>query len=62
MYQASNLSPAFWTTLEPTVIGWVSQVLDAEGELRAQRLPWLEWLSGLSAGLRAKGSPVRFPV
>ena len=24
--------------------------------------PWLVWLSGLSAGLRTKGSPVRFPV
>ena len=24
--------------------------------------PWLVWLSGLSAGLRIKGSPVRFPV
>ena len=25
-------------------------------------LPWLVWLSGLSAGLRTKGLPVRFPV
>ena len=25
-------------------------------------LPWLVWLSGLSAGLRTKGSLVRFPV
>ena len=25
-------------------------------------LPWLVWLSGLSAGLRTGGSPVRFPV
>ena len=25
-------------------------------------LPWLVWLSGLSTGLWAKGSPVRFPV
>ena len=24
--------------------------------------PWLVWLSGLSAGLRTKGSPVQFPV
>ena len=24
--------------------------------------PWLMWLSGLSAGLRAKGSPVQLPV
>ena len=24
--------------------------------------PWLVWLSGLSAGLRIKGSPVQFPV
>ena len=24
--------------------------------------PWLVWLSGLSAGLRSKGSRVRFPV
>ena len=24
--------------------------------------PWLLWLSGLSVGLRTKGSPVRFPV
>ena len=24
-------------------------------------LPWLVWLSGLSAGLQTKGSPVRFP-
>ena len=24
--------------------------------------PWLVWLSGLSAGLRTKRSPVRFPV
>ena len=24
--------------------------------------PWLVWLSGLSAGLQTKGSPVRFPV
>ena len=24
--------------------------------------PWLVWLTGLSAGLRTKGSPVRFPV
>ena len=23
---------------------------------------WLVWLSGLSMGLRTKGSPVRFPV
>ena len=23
--------------------------------------PWLVWLSGLSTGLRTKGSPVRFP-
>ena len=27
-----------------------------------QLLPWLVWLSGLSAGLQTKGSPVRFPV
>ena len=25
-------------------------------------LPWLVWLSGLSAGLQTKGLPVRFPV
>ena len=25
-------------------------------------MPWLVWLSGLSAGLRTKRSPVRFPV
>ena len=25
-------------------------------------LPWLVWLSGLSAGLGIKGSQVRFPV
>ena len=25
-------------------------------------LPWLVWLSGLSAGLQTKGSPVWFPV
>ena len=25
-------------------------------------LPWLVWLSGLSAGLRTKGPPVQFPV
>ena len=25
-------------------------------------VPWLVWLSGLSAGLRSQGSPVRFPV
>ena len=24
--------------------------------------PWLEWLSGLSAGLQTTGSPIRFPV
>ena len=24
--------------------------------------PWLVWLSGLSVGLRSKGSRVRFPV
>ena len=24
--------------------------------------PWLVWLSGLSAALQTKGSPVRFPV
>ena len=24
--------------------------------------PWLEWLSGLSAGLRTKGLQVQFPV
>ena len=24
--------------------------------------PWLVWLSGLSAGLRTKGLPVRFPL
>ena len=27
-----------------------------------QSPPWLVWLSGLSAGLGTKGSPVRFPV
>ena len=27
-----------------------------------QLLPWLVWLSGLSASLRIKGLPVRFPV
>ena len=27
-----------------------------------KKQPWLVWLSGLSAGLRSKGSPVRFPV
>ena len=27
-----------------------------------QKQPWLVWLSGLSAGLRTKGSPVWFPV
>ena len=26
-----------------------------------EMLPWLVWLSGLSAGLRTKGSQVRFP-
>ena len=25
-------------------------------------LPWLVWLSGVSTGLRTKGSPVGFPV
>ena len=25
-------------------------------------LPWLVWLSGLSAGLQTRGLPVRFPV
>ena len=25
-------------------------------------MPWLVWLSGLSAGLKIKGSPVQFPV
>ena len=25
-------------------------------------MPWLVWLSGLSASLQTKGSPVRFPV
>ena len=25
-------------------------------------MPWLVWLSGLSAGLRTKGLPVQFPV
>ena len=25
-------------------------------------MPWLVWLSGLSTGLRTKGSPVRFLV
>ena len=25
-------------------------------------MPWLVWLSGLSAGLRTKGSSVQFPV
>ena len=25
-------------------------------------LPWLAWLCGLTAGLRTKESPVRFPV
>ena len=25
-------------------------------------MPWLVWLSGLSASLRTKGSPLRFPV
>ena len=28
----------------------------------AHFLPWLLWLSGLSAGLRTKGSPVQLPV
>ena len=26
------------------------------------KLPWLVWLSGLSAGLQTKGSLVQFPV
>ena len=30
--------------------------------LRKRNEPWLVWLSGLSAGLQIKGSPVRFPV
>ena len=30
--------------------------------IKNQMLPWLLWLSGLSAGLRTKGSLVRFPV
>ena len=29
---------------------------------KMQNGPWLVWLSGLSAGLRTKGSLVRFPV
>ena len=27
-----------------------------------RNMPWLVWLSGLSAGLRTKGSLVQFPV
>ena len=30
--------------------------------LKNTLLPWLVWLSGLSAGLRTTSSPVRFPV
>ena len=30
--------------------------------VKAHTLPWLVWLSGLSAGLQTKGSPGRFPV
>ena len=30
--------------------------------LKGRDLPWLVWLSGLSAGLQTKGSLVRFPV
>ena len=29
---------------------------------KADTLPWLVWLSGLSAGLKTKGSPVQFPI
>ena len=30
--------------------------------IRTEVLLWLVWLSGLSAGLQTKGSPVQFPV
>ena len=30
--------------------------------LKMKRVPWLVWLSGLSAGLQTKGSLVPFPV
>ena len=30
--------------------------------LKCGALPWLVWLSGLSASLQTKGSPVRFPI
>ena len=31
-------------------------------QVQEVNLPWLVWLSGLSASLRTKGSPVQFPV
>ena len=36
--------------------------LPADISIKVESQPWLEGLSGWSAGLRTKGSPVRFPV
>ena len=44
---------------------WEGRSLDSTQGLddaKKEARPWLVWLNGLSAGLRAKGSPVRFPV
>ena len=34
----------------------------SQSNLKKKKNTWLVWLSGLSAGLRTKGSPVGFPV
>ena len=39
-----------------------AQIIITIGIKRNQLLPWLVWLSGLSAGLRTKGTLVQFQV
>ena len=42
----------------------IKRHIQTESEINKEimALPWLVWLSGLSAGLRTKGSPVQFSV
>ena len=50
--------PVIWE--EGGLCTLISNILECEQKCVLS--PWLVWLSGLSAGLRTKGSPVRFPV
>ena len=49
----------------PATVLWISFPGSRTGiglQLRNLTEPWFVWLSGLSASLKTKGSPVQFPV